>query len=392
MSEISQNPSRFKLTTASVLLDLIRGVASLVVLLEHWRNMLFQDYSQLQSGRPWWAFLYLISAAGHQAVIVFFILSGYLISKSVFRSIENHQWSWGTYLSHRCVRLWVVLIPGLIICAFWDQLGIRLHLAPDLYSGLVPNHETSNVSLTLTLKTFWGNVLFLQTILVPVFGSDKALWSLANEFWYYILFPLGLFLIKKSTSHRRRISSGLLFCVIAWLVKGSILNLFPIWLFGTILARVKRPLVSRNVRNFVLLAYVPITLGLARFHSRFLLLNDYIFALITFMVLWTALSADSIPKPNSLFASFSRQLAAFSYSLYVVHMPFCLFLTALILGDERWMPNAITLSKSLIILGATLLYAYVFAIATEFNTERIRKAIEKRFLLKRLGSTFPQNG
>lgn len=35
--------------------------------------------------------------------------------------------------------------------------------------------------------------MFLQTRFTPVFGSNGPLWSLFNEFWYYVLFPaLGL--------------------------------------------------------------------------------------------------------------------------------------------------------------------------------------------------------
>lgn len=39
----------FKDTTASVLLDLLRGLAALLVLFGHWRNLLFIDYPQLTS-------------------------------------------------------------------------------------------------------------------------------------------------------------------------------------------------------------------------------------------------------------------------------------------------------------------------------------------------------
>jgi peptidoglycan/LPS O-acetylase OafA/YrhL len=34
-----------------------------------------------------------------------------------------------------------------------------------------------------------GNLVFLQAILVPTWGSNGPLWSLAFEFWFYIWFP-----------------------------------------------------------------------------------------------------------------------------------------------------------------------------------------------------------
>jgi hypothetical protein len=46
--------------------------------------------------------------------------------------------------------------------------------------------------------SFFGNIFFLQTISVPIYGSNFPLWSIANEFWYYLLFPLilSVFLIR----------------------------------------------------------------------------------------------------------------------------------------------------------------------------------------------------
>jgi len=72
--------------------------AGALALLEHWRNFLFVDYRQLGAHKIWWAPVYLLCSAGHQAVVIFFIMSGYLISGSVFRMLEQGRWSWRTYL------------------------------------------------------------------------------------------------------------------------------------------------------------------------------------------------------------------------------------------------------------------------------------------------------
>jgi len=45
----------------------------------------------------------------------------------------------------------------------------------------------------LSLDTFLGNLMQLQTIVVSSFGSNGPLWSLANEWWYYVAF--GLFMM-----------------------------------------------------------------------------------------------------------------------------------------------------------------------------------------------------
>lgn len=114
--EPGQTPGlKFPSSTASVLLDLVRGLAALLVLLSHWKVMFFVEYPHIQGTRWWFAVPYVLCDAGHQAVIIFFVLSGYLISGSVIRAFERGTWSWKEYLIHRLTRLWVVLIPGLAL-------------------------------------------------------------------------------------------------------------------------------------------------------------------------------------------------------------------------------------------------------------------------------------
>ena len=366
----------FKDTTASVLLDLLRGVAALLVLLGHWRNLLFIDYPQLTSHKAMLLVPYALSSAGHQAVVIFFVLSGYLISRSIFGSFARNQWNWSGYLTHRLVRLWVVLLPGLLLCALWDNLGLHLHLAPALYSGAVQNHITGDIHHTISAHIFFGNMFFLQSVLVPIFGSDGPLWSLANEFWYYLLFPLGLVTLRRQFSLPQRIISGILFVGTAWFVRHGILPLFPIWLAGTVLALLPPPRVSRRARIITAILYFPLPFIFAKAHRIPGLFSDYLFGIATFAFLWMMLSATNHARQNTLFTKVSQTLARASYTLYVVHVPFVLLLTALFLGERRWVPDAQHIFKGLAILTVTLLYAYLVAALTEFHTDSIRRWIE----------------
>src|SRR5580658_953629 len=93
----------------SVHLDAIRGLAALVVFSSHARNIFFgniQSSPVIQGG--------VVSAIGayqdqgpaapaalgigHHAVIVFFVLSGYLVGTSVIRGLQDGRWSWRRYL------------------------------------------------------------------------------------------------------------------------------------------------------------------------------------------------------------------------------------------------------------------------------------------------------
>ena len=201
----------FTSTSASVLLDLARVIAALLVCLEHWRNLLYVNYGQITGHRALFAVPYVMTDAGHQAVVIFFVLSGYLISGSVFRLMQRGEWSWKLYLTHRLVRLWIVLVPALVLGALLDFSGVHLHLAPALYAGQTGTHMLGNVATALHADTFFGNLFFLQTILVSTFGSNGPLWSLANEFGYYVLFPCAFLALRKGTSLSARILHVLVF-------------------------------------------------------------------------------------------------------------------------------------------------------------------------------------
>jgi peptidoglycan/LPS O-acetylase OafA/YrhL len=229
---------RFTDSWASVHFDLLRGLAAIVVLLEHWRNLFFVDFPQLTEHKAWLAVPYVLSRAGHQSVVFFFVLSGFLVGGTVFRALHSGEWRWSEYLLRRVVRLWTVLLPALLLCLLWDRLGLLIGYAPGLYGGRVPNHMTYNVIPALTPHVFFGNLFFLQTIRCSVFGSDAALWSLANEFWYYILFPLGCIALWPRVGWLRRVTCAAGFTAVAWFLPKGILLGFPIWFAGAALVKV----------------------------------------------------------------------------------------------------------------------------------------------------------
>jgi peptidoglycan/LPS O-acetylase OafA/YrhL len=371
----------FPKTNASVLLDLIRGLAALLVVFGHGRNYLFVDYKQLAAHPPWVSGAYLVTKAGHQAVVIFFVLSGYLISGSIFRATRMGTFSWPSYLTSRLVRLWVVLLPGLLLCVLWDKIALSNHLAPSLYRSWAVNHMGMDVERNLTLAVFLKNLFFVQGVFGPVFGSDGALWSLSSEFWYYILFPLGLFTLAPASRLKTRLICGALFILIASVGRGF-LPLFPVWLAGSLLAVMPSPNFARSTRILAAVAYVPLFFLCAsdRIGSD---LMDYVLAIGTFFFLWVLLSAKTEAKASSFSTRASRGLASFSYTLYVVHTPLLLLLTALILGEKRWTPNVLTVLEALGIGTLVIAYAYGVATVTEFHTDTVRHWLERRWSVLR---------
>lgn len=247
----------------------------------------------------------------------------------------------------------------------------------------MPNHILSDVRSLLGPHIFLGNLFFLQSIFVPVFGSDGPLWSLANEFWYYILFPLAVvtFLPRAKAAHR--LICAVLFLLIAWLVWGGILMAFPIWLLGAALFRLKPPsFTPKNagmIRLMSVVIYALVFFAMSRWRSLPGFINDYLLGIFTFILLWVLLSAKERFEPQNLRVRISRELARFSYTLYAVHVPFLVVILSLLAGDTRWSPSARHIATAIVVLICVLIYAYALAFFTEFRTDAIRYRLE-RFL------------
>ena len=172
------NGPSFRQTGASVALDALRGAAALLVLLDHCKNLFFVDRAAAMrpSAYPHFvSFLYGVASAGPQAVVIFLVLSGYLVGGSVLRATQAERWSWKSYLTQRLVRLWLVLLPALALCACWDAARVGL-------TGSAAYTQSSNFASALagagvTWTNFWGNVFFLQTLVagggVLVLPSDS---------------------------------------------------------------------------------------------------------------------------------------------------------------------------------------------------------------------------
>jgi peptidoglycan/LPS O-acetylase OafA/YrhL len=302
---------------------------------------------------------------------------------------------WSDYFARRIVRLWLVLLPALAAGTVWDAIGSRLHAAPALYAGLVPNHTIGNLAASFTAAAFLGNIVFLQTILVAPFGSNGALWSLANEFWYYVLFPILFCAFRKDTSSVRRVlylSAGAFVCIF---VGRDIVAAFPIWLLGALLYQLPIVNIGTRIRWLVAVAYTGFffamclaSRGRISLPGSTGLSGDYILAVATVAFLWVLLGARG-KAPERFYVSTARITARFSYSLYLAHTPFLVFMTAILAHDSRWQLEPGHFTLALAVFTGAIIYSLIFASLTEFHTDSVRSWVVRRFAGNRHGLTEP---
>jgi peptidoglycan/LPS O-acetylase OafA/YrhL len=379
----AQREVPFPATKASVNLDVLRALAAAAVLLSHWRALLFVDYPDLHAHKLLLVVPYIVSGAGHQAVIIFFVLSGYLIGSSVVRNLRRGRWDWREYVFQRLTRLWIVLIPALVLCAVLDGVGMASHAAPMLYLGLAGNHVTPDVAASHGIREFFSNMFFLQQTAAPPYGSDGPLWSLANEFWYYLMFPCALIALRGGSKWWWRALHGVVLVLMLVLLSPAIVKLFPAWLAGAALAFFELPEMPRGLRPVVMGAYVPVFFYLAKAHFIPVTISDYVLTAATIPLMLCLLSYRSAAHP-SRWVGLARRSAGFSYTVYLVHVPFLTLVTALLLHGGRWRPGVGHFGVAVGILAVTVAYAYGVASVTEFRTAELRGFARARlgFLLK----------
>ena len=370
----------------SVHLDALRGFAAFSVLLNHWRDAFFVDYPKLPYRNPLDAVFYFATGLGHQWVIVFFVLSGYLVGGSVLRSVDGDRWSWRSYLLARLTRLYVALLPALLLGGTLDWVGMHLPGTAWVYTGQSGMRAlVTNVHSTLTLPIFMANGLFLQTIalpgmngrVVPVFGSNGVLWSLSNEFWYYMAFPFLVFLLSQGRSWWTRAACGLGLLLWGWFVGSGIVLLGISWLMGALIPILPSVSLSKSWMRILAIAAALGALGgglvLAKMHDGSIAFDLLLGAAVTALI-WVTLCCGTWPLPAT-YIRVSHRAARSSYTLYLVHLPLVIFLKASFHIDRVVPGWKIMLISGAILLGVVVYAQLVFEVF-EKNTDRIRNWVK----------------
>jgi peptidoglycan/LPS O-acetylase OafA/YrhL len=369
----------------SVHMDAIRGLAAFVVFAGHARMLFFGNHAPkaipMEAASTPNVATPSIMGLGHHAVIVFFVLSGFLVGSSAWKAITSNQWSWRRYLLQRATRLWLVLLPALIIGGCLDHIGLKL-LSHDrsIYigpagQGIVDQHLTN----ALTARVLAGNALFLQMVRVPTYGTNAALSTLTNEFWYYMLFPMVILLCVGIRPLWVRAVYAVLTLGIFAFVGANIAALFTIWLFGFVVSIVPlsiQPGYQRAVTIACLIQFVAVNLTI-RVHALAPLLADGVLGISFSLFLYSIMHLRD-PMRTSRYQAIATSFSNFSYTLYLFHLPFVTLLTALAITP--WHPWPVDMSH---IAAATLLvmitygYAWLMYYCFERNTERVRAVLSK---------------
>ena len=361
-------------------LDLLRGLAALAVMLGHTRGVVLQDFGTTGGEAGLLArAAYFATGLGHQAVVIFFAMSGFLVGGSTTKQVQSGRFCWRRYSAARLSRLWAVLIPVLLMTLLLDKLGAAI--SPESYRGSLHSNYSSGPSGQLqdSALVLVGNLIFLQEIEVPTFGSNGPLWSLSYEFWFYVLGPLliagvaspGIALACRSNVVRLIAVAGLA----AWL-PGSITTSFLIWLAGAASAQLVGPLGSRPpwaIATGAALMTTMVAASLVGSKMGWSIGEDGFLGILTAALLPFLAALQNPPKP---IAQPAFALSEISYSMYLVHFPILFFIGATVLKGKQYPSSFGGWSTFMILSSFLALLSAAFWWLFERKTPRFRRSLE----------------
>lgn len=326
----------------SFFLDALRVAAALFVLADH--AIYFWEGPSAAMTR-----------AAHAAVIVFFVLSGYVIAHSTLGKERGVR----AYVIARLSRLYSVIVPALVLTAVLQIIGHTLN--PE-FAQLQPRaHEPWRyLIVALSLQSVW------TSFVTPL--ANTPFWTLSYEVWYYAIFGAAVLL--------RRGWKRTLGVLAAVLIAGTdILLLLPCWLAGVAVyawrgrfpggaAAARTGFVLSLAAAAAVLAWMPEWprgLGQAPWWYSSTFLTDWALAFAVAAAVWCfdACRFHEAPRPAETLVRWS---AGHTFSLYLFHFPILAFITAV------WRIHQPPMWQAALALGGTL--SAVLALSTVTEAKR----------------------
>ncbi|TWX52493.1 acyltransferase family protein [Colwellia hornerae] len=259
---------------------------------------------------------------GFAGVDVFFVISGFLMTRIIFGGIEQENFSLLKFYVARANRI----IPALAALCLVLLIFGWFYLTPLDYKILGKHAGSSMVFLSNIIS--WQDSGYFD-----VTSKEKWLlhtWSLSAEWQFYIIYPLVLFAMQKFISIKTMKATilfgtaiGFIFCIIAtykwpdasyyllptraWeMMFGGVAYLYPFTLQDK-----RKKLVERVGLIFIMSSYLLISKGTPwpGYLAIFPVLG-------TFLVI-QAQRKDSLITNNVIF----QKLGSWSYSIYLWHWP-----------------------------------------------------------------------
>jgi len=313
-------------------------------------------------------------AGGYVGVDVFFVISGFLITKMILEDVKRGRFSYADFYMRRLRRLG----PSLLATLALTLIAGYFILSPAHFEALGLSTQATVLSISNIL--FWRESGYFDTdaIYKPLLHT----WSLGVEEQFYFIWPMSILLLcKLSTSGRRLILlagvslASLLACEIMLDRDPSAAFFLPIYrvyefALGAGLAMTglaTRRTVVANVASIAGLALIAAAAFAFTEDQRF----PGVAALIPCLGAALLIFSGTHAIANRLLSlSPIRYVGRISYSLYLVHWPILVYF-AYYFGSPDTLAESTLLSAAAIALGA-IFYHFIETPFRRKNAFRFR--------------------
>jgi len=204
-------------------LDGLRGFAALTVVLGH----LNDNYKFISGANPLFQQMYYIFSSGGEGVLIFFVLSGFLIS-SIYSKISNplafiqkrytrifpiflvvttYLWTSNLFFKNHFIRLPLLVIIALFTRFIWKYfkkrndsvkriflftfLGLQTFM---IFIALITLGHLNKAPKALSFLNYLTNLTLTFSFFQDAIKLENVFWSLFPEIVFYLLYPI--FIIK----------------------------------------------------------------------------------------------------------------------------------------------------------------------------------------------------
>ncbi|SOC87424.1 Peptidoglycan/LPS O-acetylase OafA/YrhL, contains acyltransferase and SGNH-hydrolase domains [Curtobacterium sp. 314Chir4.1] len=349
-------------------LDGLRGVAAAVVLVHH-ALLVVPTLSAGNNGEPIPANrAWLVDSplhvfwAGGEAVFVFFVLSGFVLTLPALRRRQD----WVAYYPSRLLRLYVPVIASVALALVWFLLVPR-----------VPSPGASGWLLRHVEPLTAGGLVGDLTLLSPT-RLNSPLWSLTWEVAFSLLLPLFV-LIAKAT-HRVWWVTALAALLLSGLGRQfheDWLMYLPMFLLGSALAAgwERIPEIRRGT-GWVLAVLAVLGITFEWWVPRSMVGIHVPIVVVASAGLIVLLCGKWLPAERLMLGRVPRTLGRLSFSLYLVHEPITVSVGLLLPTSLPWLTPFIAIPVAIVVAG-------LFARLVELPAHRLAKRVAKSITVRR---------
>ncbi|KVK82159.1 acyltransferase family protein [Burkholderia sp. MSMB1498] len=339
------------------LIDALRGFAALLVAYFHCRQVVWvgmqsfhRTYGHALDPSVIVGYLTFPFAWGSAGVPIFFVISGYCIHRNAALKLAadpSYRLNAPNFWARRFARIYPVLLAALIATLVLDSISLQFEPV---------SHKIRDIGLA----SFVVNLLSLQGVAGYTYGSNGALWTLSLEVQFYVIYPLLFAARRRFGMLPVVVAIALVNAASAWLLERHDLQFFTsYWLSWTVGAWIADVRAQRDAhaahapsRLWYVAAAAGVALGCVAFHfGQYAAFQLWAagFACYLYAALARPVSASAPMRALSWFGNFS-------YSLYLIHLPFFVCLASVLYRSQL----QLSIWPSLMFIAAVIPVAYLF--------------------------------